>query len=63
MSREQQIYYALWTLGAAVAVLSGPFAYVRLRRRSHTPAPWRRIVLLYAALAAAAAVLLYVWLG
>lgn len=63
MSREQQIYYALWTLGAAVAVLLSPFAYVRLRRRSHAPAPWGRIALLYAVLAAAAAALLYVWLG
>ncbi|MCP2040176.1 type VI protein secretion system component VasF [Neisseria sp. HSC-16F19] len=63
MSREEQIYYALWVLAAAVAVLLSPFAYVRLRRRSTTAAPWRRIVWVYGLLAAAVAALLYVWLG
>ena len=64
MSREQQLYYALWIFLAAVAVLLSPFAYVRVRRRqAHRPAPWRRIILIYLAGAALSATVLYVWLA
>lgn len=64
MSREQQLYYALWVLLAAVAVLLSPFAYARLRRsRTHRNVPWQRIVLVYVLGATVAAALLYAWLA